>query len=118
MIGPKKDATRAVPWLCTQNSVTRITIVIGMTYSVSLLVTRSRPSTAESTEIAGVMMASPENNAAPATPSRNTIFARRPTRRPSADCASAISDRMPPSPRLSARIRNTTYLAVTVKISA
>ena len=35
MIGPKKAATRAVPWLCTQNSVTRITIVIGMTYSVS-----------------------------------------------------------------------------------
>ena len=42
----------------------------------------------------------------------------RATRRPSAVCASAISDRMPPSPRLSARIRNTTYLTVTVKISA
>ena len=80
MIGPKRAATRAVPWLCTQNSVTRITMVIGMTYSVSLLVTRSRPSTAESTEIAGVMIASPENNAAPATPNRKTRLARRPTR--------------------------------------
>ncbi len=33
-----------------------------------------RPSTAESTEIAGVMIASPENSAAPATPSRKMIL--------------------------------------------
>ncbi len=59
-------------------------------------------------------MASPENSAAPATPSRNTGAARR----PSAFCASAISERMPPSPRLSALIRKITYFRVTVKISA
>ncbi len=37
---------------------------------------------------------------------------------PSARWASAISDRMPPSPLLSARIRNSTYLAVTTISSA
>ncbi len=64
--------------------------------------------------MAGVMMASPENSAAPTTPSRNTA----PPRRPSACCASAISDSVPPSPLLSARIRKRTYFAVTVISSA
>ena len=68
-----------------------------------------RPSSAERTEIAGVMMASPENRAAPATPSRKAIALRW----PSARWASAFSDRMPPSPLLSACMRNRTYLAVT-----
>ena len=39
-------------------------------------------------------------------------------RRPKADCASAISESVPPSPLLSARIRNSTYLAVTMKNKA
>ena len=60
------------------------------------------------------MIASPENSAAPATPRKKTVR----TRRHSAFCASAISDSVPPSPLLSARIRNSTYLAVTVKNSA
>ena len=65
MIGPKKAATRAVPWLCTQNSVTRMKMVIGMTNSLKRCVTSSRPSIADITEIAGVMIASPEKSAAP-----------------------------------------------------
>ena len=69
---------------------------------------------AERTEIAGVMIASPENSAAPATPRKKTGT----TAWPSADWASAIRDRMPPSPRLSACMRNNTYFAVTVKNSA
>ncbi len=39
-------------------------------------------------------------------------------RRPSALWARAISDSTPPSPRLSARIRNSTYLTVTTRIRA
>ena len=39
-------------------------------------------------------------------------------RRPSARCASAISESTPPSPLLSARIRKRTYLTVTTMISA
>ena len=116
MIGPKKLATRAVPFRWTKNRVTRMRIVSAWTRLRSLKngVTRSRPSSAESTEIAGVMIASPENSAAPATPRKNTKLERR----PSARCASAIRDSVPPSPLLSARIRNSTYFAVTVKNSA
>ncbi len=39
-------------------------------------------------------------------------------RRPSARLASAVSESVPPSPLLSARSRMSTYLAVTVMISA
>ena len=63
--------------------------------------------------MAGVMMASPENRAAPITPSRNTA----PPRRPSACWANAISE----SAALAlvvGRIRKRTYLTVTVKIKA
>ena len=60
------------------------------------------------------MIASPENSAAPATPRKKTTAERR----TSACCASAMSESVPPSPRLSARIRNRTYFAVTVKNSA
>ena len=60
------------------------------------------------------MIASPENSAAPATPRKNTGSERR----PSACCAKAMRDSVPPSPLLSARIRNSTYFAVTVNTSA
>ena len=39
-------------------------------------------------------------------------------RRPSARVASAVNDRVPPSPLLSARSRISTYFSVTVTISA
>ena len=109
MIGPKNAATPAVPRLWAVKSSTRITIVAGKTYGARSASTCFSPSSAERTEIAGVMIASPENRADPATPSRNGIVARW----PSARWASAFSERMPPSPLLSACIRNTTYFAVT-----
>ena len=116
MIGPKNTPTLAVPVRCTKNSVTRMRTVRAWTRRVLSKsgVTSTSPSSADSTEIAGVMIASPENSAAPATPRKNT----RVERRPSAFCASAISESVPPSPLLFARNRNSTYLAVTVKNSA
>ena len=75
--------------------------------------TSFRPSTADSTEIAGVMKESPRNIAAPIMPSTNTNVVRR----PSARVASAVSDSVPPSPLLSARSRISTYLSVTTVIS-
>ncbi len=109
MIGPKNDATRAVPLLCTTNSPTRITTAMGRTKGSNAGDAVFRPSTADSTEIAGVITASPANSAAPVTPSRKMIFEPR----PSDLRASAISDSVPPSPLLSARIRKNTYLRVT-----
>ena len=91
-----------------------MTIVAGSTKGARLGEICFKPSSAESTEMAGVMIASPENSAEPATPRKKINSVRL----PSALCASAISDRMPPSPLLSACIRNRTYLAVTVTISA
>ena len=58
------------------------------------------------------MIAAPENSAAPATPSRNT----GPARRPSACWAKAIRDSVPPSPLLSARMMTVRYLNVTTII--
>ena len=72
------------------------------------------PSTADSTEIAGVIMESPRNIAAPSTPITSSSLVRWPNaRRPS-----AISDSEPPSPWLSARSSSSTYFAVTTMISA
>ncbi len=72
------------------------------------------PSIAESTEIAGVIMLSPKKSDAPKTPAAaSTIFVRRPP----GTCRrriNAISDMMPPSPSLSARITSMTYVTVTM----
>ena len=57
--GPKNAAILAVPWLWTRKSARMIAKVIGRMYGSSLGVTSFRPSTAERTEIAGVIMASP-----------------------------------------------------------
>ena len=62
-----------------------------------------RPSTADSTEIAGVIMLSPENSAAPKMPSVASTNARRPPRAPKRRTR-AMSAMMPPSPSLSARM--------------
>ena len=114
MIGPKNAATPAVPRRWTENSTIRMTTVAGSTNGSSCGSTCLRPSSADMTEIAGVMIASPENSAEPATPSTKAIIALRPR----ATWASAFSVRMPPSPLLSACIRNRTYLAVTTISSA
>ena len=59
VIGPNHAATLPVPRLWTANSMTRMARLTGTTEVSSAGVTRFSPSTAESTEIAGVMMASP-----------------------------------------------------------
>ncbi|MNL07785.1 hypothetical protein D3C87_1284760 [compost metagenome] len=59
MIGPKNLPTVAVPCRWIRNRTVRITSVIGITKCPSCGAAISRPSTAESTEMAGVMTASP-----------------------------------------------------------
>src|SRR3984957_11520343 len=114
MTGPKADATRAVPPLWTENNTTRIKTVSGTTKCSSAGAASLRPSTADSTEIAGVIMESPMNIDAPMTPSPSNGQLLR----PSARCPSAISESVPPSPLLSARSNSSTYLAVTTINSA
>ncbi len=66
------------------------------------------PSTADSTEIAGVIMLSPKNSEAPKIPSAaSTSFVRRPPVTPRRRI-SVIRAMMPPSPSLSARITSST----------
>ena len=50
---------RAVPSGWTANSTSRMTTASGSTYGVSVGVARLSPSSAESTEIAGVIAPSP-----------------------------------------------------------
>ena len=59
MTGPNSRPTRCVPKRCAENSTARMTMPIGrMAWARSGAAT-SRPSTADSTEIAGVMSESP-----------------------------------------------------------
>ena len=105
--GPKRPPTAPVPRRCTANSATMMTAVIGTTQSCSPGSTTFMPSTADNTEIAGVIMLSPENNAAPKMPSVASTSAVRPLRAPHRR-TSATSAMMPPSPSLSARITSVT----------
>ena len=59
VMGPKNLPMPAVPRFCTQNSKNKITSVSGITAFLKAGEMTSRPSTAESTEIAGVMTPSP-----------------------------------------------------------
>ena len=79
-----------------------ITAVIGTIRCSSEGWTTLSPSTAESTEMAGVIMLSPKNSEAPKIPSAASTTARRPPMRRRR--ISVISAMMPPSPSLSARI--------------
>ena len=112
MIGPKARPTFAVPLRWIQNSTTITARVTGITARLKVGSSSSRPSTALSTEMAGVIRASQKNSAVPISARLMTIRGQRPiwfSRR----CASASSARMPPSPSLSARIITITYLSVT-----
>ncbi len=57
--GPKNAATLAVPRDCIKNRPQSTTIAIGTTAFSSAGATSFKPSTADSTEIAGVITASP-----------------------------------------------------------
>ena len=93
-----------------------MTAVTGTTRSLKSGSTTSRPSTADSTEIAGVIMLSPKNSAAPKSPSadRNRVAWR--FLAPNL-LTSVMSAMMPPSPWLSARITSVTYVSVTIVIT-
>ena len=81
--------------------------VIGTTQPCSPGLTTFKPSTADNTETAGVIMLSPKNSAAPNTPSVASTTAVRPPRAPNRR-TSAMSAMMPPSPSLSACITSVT----------
>src|SRR5271167_869234 len=114
--GPNRPPTAPVPWRCTANSATMITAVTGTTQPAKPGSITLRPSTADSTEIAGVIMLSPENSAAPRMPSAASTIVMRlpgaPHRR-----TRATSAMIPPSPSLSARITSVTYVSVTMIIT-
>ena len=106
--GPKNRPTTAVPWRCTLNNATVITAVIGTTQSLRSGSMVLSPSTAESIEMAGVIMESPKNRAAPNSPRKPSAIAVRCPRVPAPRRSSVISAMMPPSPWLSARITKVT----------
>ena len=106
--GPNMLPTAPVPNRCTRKRQTMIAAVIGTIRSLTDGAATFTPSTADSTEIAGVIMLSPKNRDAPNTPSAaSAIFVRRPPGTPRRRIR-VISARIPPSPSLSARITNET----------
>ena len=69
MTGPNTRPTAPLPSRCRRKSSTMIVTVIGTTNESIDDAIVFVPSTAESTEIAGVIMLSPKKRAAPNTPS-------------------------------------------------
>ena len=96
----------------------RITTTVGTTTGVSDVLKTISPSTAESTDIVGVMMPSPNNKPAPAMASM--VMMKRP-RRACAESPRGINEsnaKMPPSPRLEARQMVKMYFTFTTKSSS
>ena len=85
--------------------------VRGSTQGVRLGTATSSPSTADSTEMAGVIMLSPYSSAAPKSPTSTRAWRLpRAFASDSRGITNAVSAMMPPSPRLSARMTRTRYL--------
>ncbi len=79
MTGPNRRPTAAEPMRWLRNSSRMITAVIGTTRCPSDGWTTLSPSTADRTEIAGVIMLSPKNSDAPKIPSAaSPMRVRRP----------------------------------------
>ena len=87
--------------------------VSGMMKGRTFSVARSSPSTAESTEMAGVMTPSPYSSDAPAMPTAIIPPLAMPRDFASLGKASESSARMPPSPWLSARMTMARYFTET-----
>ena len=113
--GPKRLPTAAVPYFWIKNKATKITREIGIINLCKPGAAISIPSTADKTEIAGVITDSPSSMHAPSMPKimRKKYFLDLLSKERS---AKAMSDKTPPSPLLSARITNNTYLKVTTMI--
>ncbi len=86
----------------------------GTTRWVSALEATETPATAPSTEMAGVMIPSPKNRAAPKIPNVTRVAARLARVRDK----SAVRAMIPPSPRLWARMMKPAYLIETTTMSA
>ena len=71
--GPNTFPTLAVPKRWPANRPNRINRLIGTTHRVKTGDTTSRPSTAPSTVMGGVIMPSPKNRAAPKMPRMPTV---------------------------------------------
>jgi hypothetical protein len=103
-----------VPRYWNRNRLNRTARVSGTTTNSNLGLITARPSTAESTDMAGVIIASPKKNAAPIMPRASTnppfFFKSVSTR--------TTRERMPPSPLLSARMSRMTYFSPTTRIRA
>ena len=117
MTGPKSRPMEAVPRLWMEKSPRRMSTVMGTTAWSKAVVATVSPSTALSTLMAGVMMPSPKSSAAPASTSSATRpmpprFAAR-----TSSGTNASSARMPPSPRLSARMTKKRYFTVTTRVT-
>ena len=106
--GPKNRPTVAVPCRCTRNRPVMMTAVSGTTSSARPGSTTLSPSTAESTEMAGVIMLSPKNNAAPRIPSVDRAAMTFGWDFPPIRRTRVINAITPPSPSLSARITSVT----------
>ena len=115
MMGPKTFPIFDVPLRWARKSAVRIARATGTTYVAMVGKATSRPSTAESTEMAGVMTESPKNSAAPKTPRRATAEAIRPGFKLRRTLVARA--RIPPSPSLSARSTKQTYFRVTMRMS-
>ena len=115
-IGPKTRPIFAVPKRWIENRPINMPIVIGMTKGVKAAVTSSSPSSALSTEIAGVIAPSPYNKAAPNSPATTRIWRVRDFP-DTLVCSSDTRAMIPPSPSLSARITTSKYLIEMTMIS-
>ena len=114
--GPKNLPISRVPRFWTANSSTSTTREIGTTYGLAAGVTISSPSTADSTEMAGVMIPSPKNSARPNTPNIRSRW--RSSGRSLTDCEASASKAInPPSPWLSARMMSKTYFSETTTVN-
>src|SRR4029077_16040801 len=114
MIGPKKRPTLALPRLWIMKSPTRMAAANGTTYGLRSGVTISTPSTALSTEMAGVIIASPKNSDAPPRPMIKSALRKPPDLGSTSDSNAMV----PPSPSLSARMTIKTYLTATTRMTA
>ena len=116
MTGPNSRPTAPLPSRWSTNSRTIIVAVIGTTNVASDGWIVSIPSTADSTDIAGVIMLSPKNSAAPKMPTDPSTPNAFVDSRLSPSNASRAS--RPPSPSLSVRMNVSTYISVTITVMA
>ena len=115
--GPNTLPMTAVPNRSTANNPVISASEITTTYLSKSGESTFKPSTALRTEMAGVIMLSPKNSAAPKAPA--IVTGQRKAESFFRCCkTSAVSAKIPPSPRLSARMMMNTYLIVTTKIKA